>query len=141
MGGQHLNAPIVGIASDPVTGGYWEIAANSNIFKFGGTEFNGSSTQNLAPPIVGLAANDDGGYWEVAADGAIKPNEGTQFKGSMAGQILSAPMVGMAGTPGAIDYGYWEAAADGGIFSFGVPFRGSMGGQHLNAPIVGISAG
>ena len=141
MGGQHLNAPIVGIASDPVTGGYWEVAADGGIFSFGGAQFNGSSSQHLTPPIVGMTANDDGGYWEVAADGGIKPNEGTQFKGSMAGHILSAPMVGMAGTPGAISYGYWEVAADGGIFSFGVPFRGSMGGQHLNAPIVGISAG
>ncbi len=141
MGGRHLNAPIVAMAADPVTGGYWEVAANSNVFKFGGAQVNAFSTQHLTPPIVGLAANDDGGYWEVAADGGIKPNEGTQFKGSMAGHILSAPMVGMAGTPGAINYGYWEVAADGGIFSFGVPFRGSMGGQQLDAPIVGVSAG
>ena len=35
MGGQPLNAPIVGMAATPDGGGYWEVAADGGIFSFG----------------------------------------------------------------------------------------------------------
>jgi hypothetical protein len=140
MGGQHLNAPTVGMADDPTSGGYWEVASDGGIFAFG-APFEGSmGGQHLNAPIVGMAANlKGGGYWEVASDGGIFAFGGAPFFGSMGGQHLNAPIMGMAADPST--GGYWLVAADGGIFSFGdANFRGSTAGQHLNAPIVGMAA-
>jgi hypothetical protein len=51
---------------------------------------------------------------------------------------LTAPLVGMAPTPGG--NGYWLAAADGGVFTYGnAPFHGSAAALPLTAPIVGIA--
>jgi len=35
MGGQALTAPVVGMAADDATGGYWLVAADGGIFSFG----------------------------------------------------------------------------------------------------------
>ncbi len=141
MGGQPLNAPIVGLAAAPDAKGYWEVASDGGIFAFGDAAFYGSmGGQPLNAPIVGLAATPDAhGYWEVASDGGIFAFGDATFDGSMGGQYLNAPIVGLAATPDG--HGYWEVASDGGIFAFGdATFGGSMGGQHLNAPIVGVAA-
>ncbi len=152
MGGQHLNASIVGIAYDPHDGGYLEVASDGGIFSFappGVTpDFFGSmGGGHLNASIVGIAYDPhDGGYLEVASDGGIfsfaPPGVTPDFFGSMGGQHLNASIVGIAYDPH--DGGYLEVASDGGIFSFAPPgvtpdFFGSMGGQHLNASIVGIA--
>jgi hypothetical protein len=140
MGGQHLNAPIVGLAATATDGGYWEVASDGGIFAFGKAGFHGSmGGQHLNAPIVGLSATaTGGGYWEVAADGGVFAFGNAAFYGSMGGQHLNAPIVGLAAT--ATGGGYWEVAADGGIFAFGnAQFSGSMGGTPLNRPVVGIA--
>ncbi len=140
MGGQHLNAPVVGMAATPYGGGYWLVAADGGIFSFGDAAFYGSmGGWHLNAPIVGIAATPDGGgYWLVAADGGIFSFGDATFRGSMGGRHLNQPIVGMA--PSSDGGGYWLVAADGGIFSFGdAIFRGSMGGRHLNQPIVGMA--
>jgi peptidoglycan/xylan/chitin deacetylase (PgdA/CDA1 family) len=142
MGGQALNAPIIGLAATPDGNGYWEVASDGGIFSFGTATFHGSmGGQALNAPIVGVAATPDGnGYWEVASDGGIFSFGTATFHGSMGGQPLNAPILGLAATPDG--NGYWEVASDGGIFSFGTAtFHGSMGGQALNAPIVGMAPG
>ena len=119
MGGQHLNAPVVGLAATPDGKGYWEVASDGGIFSFGDAAFAGSvGGQRLNEPVVGLAATPDGkGYWEVASDGGIFGYGDAGFFGSVGGQHLNAPVVGLAATPDG--KGYWEVASDGGIFSFG----------------------
>jgi len=137
MGGQPLNAPIVGMSVSSATGGYWEVAADGGIFGFNAPFFGSMGGQHLNSPIVGIAADTaTGGYWEVAADGGIF-GFNAPFLGSMGGQHLNAPVVGISANPDGS--GYREVASDGGLFSFGAPFYGSMGGQHLNSPIVGIA--
>ena len=133
--------PIVGMASTPDGGGYWEVASDGGIFAFGDAGFYGSEGgQHLNDPIVGMASTPDGGgYWEVASDGGIFAFGDAGFYGSEGGQHLNDPIVGMAST---LDGGgYWEVASDGGIFAFGdAGFHGSEGGQHLNDPIVGMAS-
>ncbi len=141
MGGRHLNAPIVGVATTPDNRGYWEVAADGGIFAFGDAGYFGSmGGRHLNAPIVGIAPTPDGaGYWEVAADGGIFAFGDAGYFGSMGGRHPNAPIVGIAAKWDG--RGYWEVAADGGIFAFGdAGYVGSMGGQHLNAPIVGIAA-
>ena len=73
MGGQHLNAPMVGMAETPGGNGYWEVASDGGIFSYGNAVFHGSTgSLHLNKPIVGMAATPDGnGYWLVASDGGI----------------------------------------------------------------------
>jgi hypothetical protein len=140
MGGKHLDAPIVGIATTPDGKGYWEVATDGGIFAFGDAAFFGSmGAKHLNAPIVGIATTPDGkGYWEVATDGGIFAFGDAAFFGSMGAKHLNAPIVGIATTPDG--KGYWLVASDGGVFSFGnAAYHGSMGGQRLAKPIVGIA--
>ena len=137
MGGQHLNSPVVGMASTADGKGYWFVAADGGVFAFGDASFYGSmGGQHLDSPVVGMASTADGnGYWFVAADGGVFAFGDASFYGSMAGQRLNAPVVGIALT-GA---GYYLAGADGGIFNFGdAQFWGSAAG-YLSSPVIGIS--
>jgi hypothetical protein len=140
-GGQHVNAPMVGMAVTPGGGGYWEVAADGGIFSYGNATFYGSTGGlRLNSPIVGMAATPDGGgYWLVAADGGIFTYGDAVFDGSAGAMHLNKPIVGMAATPDG--HGYWLVASDGGIFTYGdATFLGSRGGQPLNEPIVGMAA-
>ncbi len=139
MGGQHLNAPIVGMASTPDGNGYWLVASDGGVFSFGDAVFFGSmGGQHLNAPIVGMAPTKDGqGYWLVASDGGVFAFGDASFTGSMGGKSLNEPVVGMAaGSSG----GYWLVASDGGIFSFGTSFYGSAGSLHLVSPVAGMAA-
>jgi hypothetical protein len=139
-GNLRLNAPVVGMAMAPNTGGYWEVASDGGIFAFGDAKFYGSmGGRPLNAPIVAMAATPDGnGYWEVASDGGIFAFGDAQFFGSMGGRHLNKPIVGMSSSTDGI--GYRLVASDGGIFSFGdAPFAGSVGGRPLNKPVVGAA--
>ena len=135
-----LGAPVVGMASTPTGGGYWEVTASGEVYAFVDATDDGSAASiHLAAPVVGMAAAPTGnGYWEVAADGGIFSFGSARFYGSMGGAHLNAPVVGMAAAP--TGHGYWEVAADGGIFSFGAAeFEGSVAGQQTGAPVVGMA--
>ena len=97
MGGQHLNAPVVGIASTPDGKGYWLVAADGGVFSFGDANFYGSmGGQHLNAPVVGIASTPDGmGYTLVGADGGTFNFGDANFYGSLAGQHLNAPVVGI----------------------------------------------
>jgi outer membrane protein assembly factor BamB len=139
-GGQHLNAPVVGMAATPSGRGYWLAASDGGVFTFGDAGWFGSKGgQPLNAPVVGMAATPSGrGYWLVAADGGIFSFGDAGFFGSTGSLRLNAPVVGMAATPSG---GYRMVASDGGIFDFGpgAAFFGSTGGQRLFAPVVGMA--
>jgi hypothetical protein len=140
LGGQRLNAPVVGVAATPDGGGYWLVASDGGVFAFGDARFYGSAGgQHLNAPVVGMAATPDGGgYWLVASDGGVFAYGDARFAGSMGGQRLNAPVVGMASSGTG---GYWLVASDGGLFSFGgAAFEGSAGGQRLARPVTGMAA-
>ncbi len=129
MGGHHLDAPIVGMATTRDGGGYWLVAADGGVFAFGDAAFYGSmGGHHLDAPIVSMAATPDGGgYWLVAADGGVFAFGDAAFLGSMGGHHLDASIVSMAATSDG--GGYWLVAADGGVFAFGdAGFFGSMAG-------------
>ena len=148
MGGQHLNAPMVGMAADPATGAYWEVACGRGhlplwrclVRWLDGRQSAERTDRGHGRDSCGLAS---AAYWEVASDGGIFAFPASdavhRLLGSTGGQHRNAPVVGISAPPSS--QGYWEVAADGGIFSYGVPFYGSMGGTPLNAPIVGVATG
>jgi hypothetical protein len=52
-GGQHLNAPIVSIATTPDGQGYWLFAADGGVFNYGDAGFYGSAAGlPLTKPII-----------------------------------------------------------------------------------------
>jgi hypothetical protein len=141
MGGQHLNAPVVGVAATPDGGGYWLVGSDGGVFAFGDALFEGSmGGQHLNAPIVGIvpSGGDGRGYWLVASDGGVFAFGDAAFAGSMGGQHLNAPVVGMTMTGNG---GYDLVASDGGVFNFGgATFSGSAGGTKLAAPVTGMAA-
>jgi hypothetical protein len=135
--GTRLQRPIVGIAVDEATGGYWLVASDGGIFAFDAPFRGSTGAIHLNKPVVGIVGSPDGiGYWMVASDGGIFAF-GVPFYGSTGGTHLNKPIVGMA-----LDRatgGYWLVASDGGVFSFRAPFYGSTGARTLNRPIVSIA--
>ncbi len=136
--GLALNKPIVGMAYDPVTGGYWLVASDGGVFAANAPFYGSTGAIRLNKPIVGIAADPaTGGYWLVASDGGVF-SFNAPFRGSTGSFRLNKPVVGMA--VDTITGGYWLVASDGGVFSFDAPFHGSTGSIHLNSPVVGIEA-
>jgi hypothetical protein len=140
MTGTHLNRPVVGMAVDPATGGYWLVASDGGIFSFNAPFFGSTGAMHLNQPVVGMTASPDGqGYWFVAGDGGIFSFGDAAFYGSTGSMHLNKPVVGMASAPSG--HGYWLVASDGGIFAFGsAGFFGSAGSMHLNQPVVNMEA-
>ncbi|MGH9079401.1 MAG: fibronectin type III domain-containing protein, partial [Acidimicrobiales bacterium] len=139
MTGTPLNRPIVGMAVDPATGGYWLVATDGGIFSFNAPFYGSTGAIRLNKPIVGMASTPSGGgYWMVASDGGVFTFGNNQVYGSTGNLVLNKPVVGMAADPAT--GGYWLVATDGGIFSFNAPFYGSTGAIRLNKPIVGMAS-
>ena len=94
MGGENLNAPVVGIAVTSDGNGYWLAGADGGVFSFGSAAFGGSMANTaLVKPIVGIAANVRGsGYWLAGADGGVFSFGGAPFLGSLGGQDLNRPV-------------------------------------------------
>ena len=140
MTGTALSKPVVGMAVDPVTGGYWLVATDGGIFSFNAPFEGSTGAMHLNRPVVGMTASPDGqGYWFVASDGGIFSFGDAAFYGSTGSMHLNMPVVGMAAASDG--HGYWLVASDGGIFAFGsAGFFGSTGALHLNQPIVNMEA-
>jgi len=138
MTGQHLNQPIVGMAVDRNTGGYWLVAADGGVFSFNAPFYGSTGNITLNKPVVGAAPTLNGlGYYLVASDGGVFTFGNAGFHGSTGNLVLNKPVVGM-GLDRATG-GYWLVAADGGVFSFNAPFYGSTGAITLNEPVVGMA--
>jgi N-acetylmuramoyl-L-alanine amidase len=131
--------PVVALASDPATGGYWVVASDGGVFSFD-APFDGSAgALPLARPVVGAASTPDGGgYWLVASDGGVFTYGDAGFYGSEGGHHLNRPVVGMAATPDG--GGYWLVASDGGIFTFGDAAFGGAATGLLRRGAVGMAA-
>jgi len=67
-----LNAPIVAVAANYTTGGYWAVGADGGVFAVN-TPFHGSAgAVGLVSPAVAIVPTiTNGGYWIVAQDGGL----------------------------------------------------------------------
>ena len=112
-----VTAPIIGMAVDHATGGYWLASSDGNVYSFNAPNLGSTHGMHLNQPIVGIAATGSGdGYWLVARDGGIFAFGNAPYRGSTGGIHLNQPIVGIA-TDTKTD-GYWLVASDGGIFAF-----------------------
>jgi hypothetical protein len=84
--GQSLNAPVLGVTVDPLTGGYWLLAKDGGIFSFGAPFFGSTGNIKLNQPVVGMVPTADGlGYWLIARDGGVFSFGDAVFEGSLPG--------------------------------------------------------
>jgi hypothetical protein len=135
--GRKLNKPIVGIAADRQTGGYWLVAADGGVFSFDASFHGSMGGRPLNKPVVGMVADLNGaGYWLVASDGGVF-SFNAPFQGSTGNLKLNKPVVGIS--LDRVTGGYWLVASDGGVFAFGAPFYGSAARIRLNQPVVAMA--
>ena len=127
-GGIRLNAPVVGMAMAPGTGGYWEVASDGGIFAFGGARFYGSmGGKHLNAPDRGHGrhARRQG----LLAGGLRRRHLRLRRRPLLRLDGRTAPQQPIVGMSSSTDgSGYRLVASDGGIFTFGdAPFSGSDG--------------
>ena len=98
-GASRSTKPVVGMAVDPATGGYWLVASDGGIFAFGRAVPRLDRRPRPEPSRWSgwPPTPSGGGYWLVASDGGIFAYGDATFLGSASGHT-SAPIVGMATT-------------------------------------------
>jgi len=97
MNGHVLNKPIVAIADDSATGGYWLIASDGGVFSFNAPFYGSTGGITLSQPITFALATVNGyGYRFFAKDGGVFCFGLGAYKGSLPGIRVSATAV--AGT-------------------------------------------
>jgi hypothetical protein len=88
-GAIHLNKPVVGMAADAATTGYWLVASDGGIFAYNSPFYGSTGGIVLNKPIVGMEATASGsGYRFVAADGGIFDYGSSGFYGT---PVFAAP--------------------------------------------------
>ena len=137
---QHLDAPIVAVASVRSGRELVMVGSDGGVFPVGQAGFYGSlSGRGLAAHIAAVAADPvTGGYWLVGRDGGVFAFHAS-YSGGLGAARLASPVVAMAATP--TGNGYWLVSADGGVFAFGdAVYRGSLSRLALSSPIVAMGA-
>jgi hypothetical protein len=62
-GAVRLNAPVVGMAADPATDGYWLVAADGGVFSFHAPFYGSMGGRAGDNQFYALIAFGGGGYW------------------------------------------------------------------------------
>ncbi len=95
----HLKAPIVGMAIDPITGGYWLLGRDGGVFSYNAPFFGSTGNLTLNQPVIAMSSTGDGGgYWFTATDGGVFAYGDAIFYGSTGNIRLNQPVVGMSGS-------------------------------------------
>lgn len=124
---------IIGVASDPATGGYWMADNQGDVYPVNAPD-NGSLNGTQTPtPIVGITAFGSGDLL-VTANGKVYPFNATS-DGDLSATRLSAPVVGIT----AFESGYLIATADGKVYEFTADHAGLLGWVRPSAPVTGIA--
>jgi hypothetical protein len=95
----HLNSPVVGIAADTSTGGYWLAAADGGVFSFDAPFYGSAAGPSLSKSIGAIAATADaGGYRLAGADGGIFDYGDAPYAGSLpaTNTVPPAPIAALA---------------------------------------------
>lgn len=131
----------IGLASDPVTGGYWVLKSNGGVAGFR-APWRGSVAYKLPAGVSATAISPGrrGGYLILTSDGGVH-NFGTRRYGSDAGRLPpGVTAVGLAGDPAT--GGYWILRSDGVVDNFHAPRRGSLTSEvPAGSAVMNIAAG
>lgn len=95
----HLNAPMVGMAVDPLTGGYWLLGQDGGVFSYNAPFYGSTGNLKLNQPVIAMSSTGDGGgYWFTALDGGVFSYGDAQFWGSTGAIRLNQPVIGILGS-------------------------------------------
>jgi hypothetical protein len=138
LGGTTIPSPIVGVADEPDSGGYWMVSAAGTVYYFDAPILGNLSTPPT-DPIVGIASTiNGGGYWLVGRDGDVHSfGNAADFVGTGAG---AAHVVAVVSTDGG--GGIWLALSNGvvQVYGEGATFYGDLPGDHVTVDnIVGMT--
>jgi Neprosin len=122
---------IVGVATDPATGGYWMTDDQGDVYPVNAPSYGDLNGTQTPAPIVGITAFKSG-YLLVTASGAVYGFHAPSY----GGVTTSSPIVGIA----AFKSGYLLAAANGSVYPVHTRGYGSAVGKKLASPITGIAA-
>jgi hypothetical protein len=67
MGATPLNSPVVGMAADPATGGYWMLGADGGVFSFDAPFLGSRGADTGADRYFAISATDHGRGYLLAA--------------------------------------------------------------------------
>jgi hypothetical protein len=122
---------IVGVASDPATGGYWMTDNQGDVYAVNAPDYGGLNGVQTPAPIVGITAFKSG---YLLVDG--KGNVYNFHAPSYGGVISSSPVVGIAGTKD----GYLIASRNGTVQGVARAGTRTHAQATIPAPITGIAA-
>lgn len=94
MGGQHLAAPVVGMASDGV--GYRLVGGDGGVFNFEAVDPSVGAPQSYS------CSSAPSGYWVATTTGGVYSFGNAEFEGSAGDTHLAARVVAMAAPPGSV---------------------------------------
>ncbi|HEX3334739.1 MAG TPA: Ig-like domain-containing protein [Acidimicrobiales bacterium] len=95
----HLNAPIVDMKVDPLTGGYWLLGQDGGVFSYNAPFYGSTGNLRLNQPVIAMSSTGDGGgYWFTATDGGVFSYGDAQFWGSTGAIRLNQPVLGISGS-------------------------------------------
>jgi hypothetical protein len=135
LGATRLNQPIVGMAATPSGGGYWLVAADGGVFRYGDAGFWGSAAHQRHARTVALVPTSTGdGYWLVDEDGSI-------WSFGHAPGVVGPAGLRITSAARATDRGLWLVTASGVVAPAGdAPAIGDLRSTHLNRPVVSIAS-
>jgi peptidoglycan/xylan/chitin deacetylase (PgdA/CDA1 family) len=117
----------VGLAADPVTGGYWILTSVGGVWPYHAPWY-GSATGKLGSGqrATAITASPQGGYLVLSSSGAVFGYHAATYgaprrlgRGVTAVGLAIAPATG----------GYWILLSNGGVLNFHAPWHGSAKGR------------
>ncbi len=123
------------MAATPTGQGYWLVAADGGVFRFGDAQFYGSAANlSLNKPVTGMARIPNGtGYWLVAADGGVFSYRAGFFGSAVSDSCsVPAPTGGSLSKVVSIAHSIKNGQAQPGWGGGRVPY--SWGGGHRAKP-------
>jgi hypothetical protein len=134
-----ISVPVVGVAEDPLTGGFWLAANNGGVRDINAPSLG--AKPHAGRVIVGIAATPTGkGYWLVTQKGNVLAYGDARMYGSATRISTHRVIVGIAATP--TGKGYWLVTQKGNVLAYGdARMYGSATGKiSSNDLVVGIAA-
>jgi hypothetical protein len=129
--------PIVGLAVDPRTGGYYVATARGNVYSFNAPWYGSLAASRRPPaPVIGIGVDwKTGGYYLTTSAGKVyafaaprQPSAGAKIAAHRVVSIATDPVTG----------GYYLATSKGRVYDFGAPHQPAIHAA-MKAPVVDMA--
>jgi hypothetical protein len=127
-----LASPVVGIAADPSTSGYWVVTSSGKAYAFHAGKY---AAQKITSKVTAIGTDQlREGYWLVASTGKVYsfhvPSAGSMPNGNGSGTVIGIAADRTTG-------GYWLATVTGIVAGLSAVWHGDHPGQSSKNPVIG----